>query len=89
MSGEMSPELYEYVRGLLNNRVPNPHNCTVCGTIGSVSLAQHLVTPIVTSPQGGVQLGATQYPQAMLICTQCGNTSYHNYVILAAAAQHG
>ena len=49
---------------------------------GTVQLAAHLVTPVVTSKEGGVQIGGSTYPQAMLLCLNCGFTRYFNTMIL-------
>lgn len=89
MSGEMTPDMYSYVQRLVHQKVPQSGNCSVCGGLGTVVLSQHLVTPVVTSNWGGVQLAAQQYPQAMLMCTNCGHTTYYNYVILARASANG
>ena len=82
MPGEMTQLLYAEIQALLNTWVPNASSCTVCGGVQTVSLSMHLVTPVVTSVYGGIQLAAQQYPQAMLICSDCGNTTYYNYIVL-------
>ncbi len=89
MAGEMSPDWYAYVQRLVNSKVPNAGNCNVCGGVNTVNLSPHLVTPVVTSPHGGVQLAAQQYPQAMLLCGKCGHTTYFNYVVMAGNSSNG
>ena len=82
MAGEMTPFEYDAVLQLINAKVPSPPDCPSCGKVGTVQLAANLVTPIGTSPIGGVQLQGSAYPQAMLMCTFCGFTRYYNLLLL-------
>jgi ribosomal protein L33 len=50
--------------------------CQVCGS-QNWTIAEHLVTPTVLNVTG-VGLMNPYYPQAMLICTECGSTVYVN-----------
>jgi hypothetical protein len=50
--------------------------CQVCGSRGW-GLADHIVTPTVLNATG-VGLMNPSYPQAMLLCNECGSTIYVN-----------
>lgn len=70
----------------LNGLVQNGGACPACGPagIGKVIAAEHLVTPTSILPDATVQLGGTNYPQLMLLCTNCGFTRNFNYLLLMA-----
>ena len=82
MAGELTPQEYQEILQLITAKAGPVGDCAVCGRAGTVSLAAHLVTPIATAPQGGIHLQAANYPQAMIMCNNCGNTRYFNYVLL-------
>ena len=50
--------------------------CQVCGS-RNWGLAEHLVTPAVLNATG-IGLMNPSYPQAMLLCSECGSTIYIN-----------
>ena len=54
--------------------------CPVCRE-RKFQIAEHLVTPIIQSPDGGVNLGGSAYPHFMLICGNCANTLFFNAVM--------
>ncbi len=89
MAGELTALQYAELQEIIGRKIPNPGNCTVCGGLGTVMLSGHLVTPIVTSEFGGLQLSAQQYPQAMLLCSNCGKVTYYSYPILKGVVPHG
>lgn len=70
----------------LNELIPNAGNCQACGRAGTVGVGEHLVTPTVTNPEGGLIVGGASYPQVMLHCTNCGFIRYFNYVLLTTDA---
>lgn len=83
MAAELSGVEYHELLQILQQKLgPGSGNCHACGGQSTVQLAAHLVTPIATTPTGGIQLQAANYPQAMLLCQNCGHTTYFNYVIL-------
>lgn len=82
MAGEMTPQEFAEMQGLIDQKVPNASQCLTCGIQNSVHLASHLVTPVATNYRGGILLQAANYPQAMLMCMNCGETRYFNAVIL-------
>lgn len=53
-----------------------PPGCPVCQTT-NFTIADHLVTPTILA-DGGMMLGGPSYPQALLICDNCGHTRYFN-----------
>ncbi|MFM2301650.1 MAG: hypothetical protein RLZZ84_1386 [Pseudomonadota bacterium] len=71
---------FEQLIEAINDRVPNAAHCRSCGK-NQVSIAPHAVSPLIVH-NGGTTLGGTTYPQIMLICGHCGETRYHNAVIL-------
>ena len=56
-------------------------NCNVCSN-ETKFVADEIVTPINFVKNGQTVDFGTLYPQAMLICSRCGSTTYHNLVIL-------
>lgn len=64
----------------LNAKVRNSAICKECGHTG-VQLAPDIVTPMTFTP-GGVSIGGSSYPQAMIVCSNCGHTRYFNLVAL-------
>lgn len=80
--GKIEENWRELATAKLNQLIPNAGNCLVCGSVSTVAIQEHLVTPIVMDPAGGVMLGGTSYPHAMLTCNKCGNTRMFNYIIL-------
>lgn len=71
----------------INKRVPKAAHCRSCGK-NQVSVAPHAVSPLVIH-NGGTLLGGTTYPQIMLICGHCGETRYHNAVVLGVQLEGG
>lgn len=53
--------------------------CKRCGQ-QRMTIAPDIVSSIVW--RGGVVIGETAYPQAMIVCTNCGFTDYYNLVAL-------
>lgn len=80
--GKIEENWRELAAAKLNQLIPNAGNCLACGSVGTVGIQEHLVTPIVMDASGGVMLGGTTYPHAMLTCSKCGNSRLFNYIIL-------
>jgi hypothetical protein len=62
----------------ISSKVPLVGKCAVCHS-RTFSIGNHLVTTPVFSPHG-MMLGGPQYPFAMLVCDNCGNTQFLNAV---------
>ncbi|MFQ5953767.1 MAG: hypothetical protein ACE5JZ_01725 [Kiloniellales bacterium] len=69
---------YNRTVDILNEKLRGGGVCSRCR--GKVILAQDTVSPIRWD--GGVHLGGTTYPQAMLVCKACGHTEYYNLIAL-------
>ena len=69
----------------LNDKLPDAGKCVRCGDI-SVTIADEMVTP-VRWKDGGVTIGGSSYPQAMIVCRNCGHTSYFNLMVLGVLPQ--
>ena len=82
MAGEMTPQEFNEMQYLVNTKIAAAGDCPTCGKSGAVQIAGHLVTPIATTLGGSIQLQAANYPQVMLLCTNCGFTRYFNAIIL-------
>jgi predicted nucleic-acid-binding Zn-ribbon protein len=78
----MNPQEYAEIQNLINQKVPNASHCVSCGKANAVQLAAHIVTPVATSVGGTIALQGANYPQAMLLCTNCGFTTYYNVIVL-------
>ena len=59
----------------LSQKIPNGRACPVCG---ENRILEKLVADL-TVLHGNKK---RSYPQAVLVCTNCGYTSYHNLVVL-------
>lgn len=64
----------------INEKVSNSGICKECGK-SQTQLAPDVVTPMI-STGGGVSIGGNSYPQAMVVCANCGHTRYFNLVAL-------
>jgi hypothetical protein len=66
----------------LQTRAAGPRECAVCLQRNNWVVADDLVTS--SSYQRGDEVGADRgsYPQAMLVCENCGNTVYLNAVMI-------
>ena len=62
----------------INKRVPGLQ-CPVCKT-KSFGLQEYLTTPMIMTPDRGIQFGGVAYPQVMLICNHCTHTLLFNAV---------
>ena len=63
----------------------NSSPCYSCGK-RSFLITDHLVTPIVIGQNNSMSIGGTSYPQFMVVCANCGNTTYYNAVISGIAS---
>ena len=54
--------------------------CYVCKT-SNWAILSHLVTPVVFSEKG-FWAGGPAYPQAAIVCTNCGHTVYFNAILI-------
>lgn len=64
----------------LNTTVPNVGQCKEC-LKQDISVSSQAVTSIRLN-NGGLDFGGTVYPQAMLVCRNCGHTRYFNLIAL-------
>ena len=64
----------------VNEKIPGSGVCPRCAQQKMV-VAENIVTP-VTWVNGALSIGGASYPQGMLICSNCGHTSYFNLVVL-------
>ena len=68
---------------IVAERIPEAGQCTQCNT-ADLTLAQDAVTPIIWND--GPEFGGDSYPQAMIVCDNCGYTKYFNLVTLGIIA---
>ncbi len=73
---ELQQKAIEWLQKKTNNKM----GCETCGS-SHWSVQDHIVTPIVLQ-NNSIQLGGVSYPQAMVICNNCGNTKYYNAVMM-------
>lgn len=72
MARDMPDNWQDAVIEIINDKIPNAATCPLCG--GSRTLDEkNIVSPKVWS---GDEKSA--YPQVMIICQDCGYTTYHN-----------
>lgn len=64
----------------LNEKIKDAGRCPRCG-FSTIRVGHDPVTP-VTWRRSGIRFGEVSYPQAMLICTTCGHTTYYNLAVL-------
>ena len=79
LPGAMEQADLDKIAEKLNQRIASAR-CEVCST-GRYSIAPHSVSPMIVQ-NGSVMLGGASYPQAMLVCDHCGNTRFHNLMVL-------
>lgn len=60
---------------LINEKVPSARYCPVCG-------GKRMLDDVVVSPPAKRGKESPWYPQAALVCNDCGYTTYHNLVVL-------
>ena len=68
------------VMSWLNRKWAGTKQCVICAH-NNWTVAEHLVTPTVTKPGGGMIVGPS-YPSVIVICTTCGNTHFFNYNLI-------
>ena len=81
LTPEQQKSALEKLESVWKKDISGQRKCEICGT-GNWTVSQDLITPIVMSQGGGINLGGTSYPQIQVICTTCGNTKYFNAVVL-------
>ena len=59
-----------------------PRECTVCLQRNNWVVADDLVTPLPYQRADEVAAASGSYPQAMVVCENCGNTVYLNAVMI-------
>jgi len=64
----------------LQTKKPTGFQCSVCG-VAMWSVGDHIVTAMVNEG-GGLSVGGPSYPNAFLICNNCGHTVYFNAVMM-------
>ena len=63
----------------INEKLEHPRICTVCNK-REVSAATEVITPMMWTE--GVVSSKYSYPMAMLICDNCGHTTFYNLLSL-------
>jgi predicted nucleic-acid-binding Zn-ribbon protein len=61
--------------------------CPVCRN-RQFTLLDHMVAPPIFDG-GGLTIGGPAYPMVMVMCTNCGNTNFHNAVVLGLLPGEG
>lgn len=80
--GKIEENWRQIALDVVNRILPSAGTCSACGSSGTVSIGEHLVTPVVMDPGGNIAIGGASYPQIMLSCNNCGHVRYFNYVLL-------
>lgn len=70
---------------ILLRKAPGAGKCARCGN--NLTLADDAITPAIWN--GAAVIGGYTYPQAMLVCENCGDTSYFNLVTLGILSPNG
>ncbi|MEN9682372.1 MAG: hypothetical protein RLZZ427_123 [Pseudomonadota bacterium] len=83
----IADDQFNQLIAVINQRVPNAAHCRSCGK-HEVTISPHVVSPLIVH-NGSTMLGGTTYPQVMLICGNCGETRYHNAVVLGVQVGGG
>ena len=65
----LTQEQKDFLIAEINKKAPN-FKCSVCGH-RNFSLIDHLISGIPVSPAGVMHVGGTNYPMAMVVCTNC------------------
>jgi len=73
---EKSSKTYQSTTISAFGQQPENMRCQVCGS-RNWGVADNLVTPTVLNATG-IGLMSPSYPQAMLVCNECGSTIYIN-----------
>lgn len=76
------PPWKEKFIALVNEKIPNSGVCKECNQ-KTIAVSDDMVVPPVFV-NGGVAFGGPNYPQIMLVCTNCGNTRFFNAVVVGA-----
>jgi hypothetical protein len=83
---ELSEEQKQIIIREIQAKWTGQRTCPICGTDSWV-LAPHLTTPQrLAGTTGGLQIGGTAYPTAMLVCSNCGFVHHFNAVVLHVVA---
>lgn len=78
-------EKQEKLRSLLIEKsINNP--CEFCGK-SEWTISDELVRPLIYRSRDLYTVQNVAYPQAMIICTNCGNTKFFNAVVLGIEEQ--
>jgi hypothetical protein len=70
----------------INEKIPNSATCRVCGQPKLIPHAE-MVTPSTVNGRN-IDLGSI-VPMAMLICQNCGNTTFHNLILMGVLDEEG
>jgi hypothetical protein len=76
---KFTPEVGQQIIAALGAKLPNRQlgNCTICG-VTAWELVDAFVTISLSGEPNAVQLGGQILPNAVLVCTNCGNTHLLN-----------
>lgn len=59
----------------------NKRICEICNTTNSFGIVDDITAPIMYE-NNNLHIGGRIYPQAMVICSVCGNTKYFNVALM-------
>lgn len=77
---ELTPEQRKAVMDWLTEKWGPDGECYVCKE-SNWAVGKHLVTPALFSEKG-FWAGGPAYPQAMIVCTNCGHTVHFNAIAI-------
>jgi hypothetical protein len=79
---ELSQEQRDDIQQRISAKWVGKPECPVCLT-KNWALASHALSAVTLNPQGGgMNIGSQTYPQAQLVCTNCGYTLHFNLPVL-------
>lgn len=70
----LTAEERKKILAFLRERAPDLR-CPACGG-QKHTLAEHLVSPVIVNPAGGVTLGGVNYPMVLVFCDRCLKASF-------------
>lgn len=86
MAEVKKPEWMDPFIAKINEKIPNSATCRVCGQPTMIPHAD-MVSPSTIRGKG-IELGSI-VPMAMLICQNCGNTTFHNLILMGILDEQG
>jgi hypothetical protein len=77
---KLSKEQLDAAIGWINQHWKGKQECPICGS-DNWHLSEHFVTPVVITPQQGVNFGAAAYPHIIMTSAPCGYAIFINAVV--------